>query len=49
VLGPVPGERNEPANAAGVIDAIAELKELDKQEILEAVFHNTCQLYGKLV
>lgn len=45
VLGPVPGERNEPANAAGVIQAIAELKELNKREVLEAIFQNTCQLY----
>jgi len=45
VLGPVPGERNEPVNAAAVIDAIAELKDLDKQEVLETVFQNTCQLY----
>lgn len=49
VLGPVPGERNEPANAAVVIDAIAELKKVDKQEVLETAFQNTCQLYGKLV
>jgi TatD DNase family protein len=49
VLGPVPGERNEPANAAAVIDVIAGLKDLDKQEVLETVFQNTCQLYGKLV
>ena len=46
VLGPVPGERNEPANAAGVVTAIAELKGIEKQHVLEAVFQNTCQLYG---
>jgi TatD DNase family protein len=49
VLGPVPGVRNEPANAAAVIDAIAELKELDKQEVLETVFQNTTRLYGHIV
>lgn len=45
VLGPVPDERNEPANAAGVVTAIAELKGIEKQHVLEAVFQNTCQLY----
>jgi TatD DNase family protein len=46
VLGPVPDERNEPANAAGVVTAIAELKGIEKQHVLEATFQNTCQLYG---
>jgi TatD DNase family protein len=46
VLGPHPGERNEPANAAAVVDAIAELKNLDKQEVLETTFQNTYQLYS---
>jgi TatD DNase family protein len=46
VLGPVPGERNEPANAALVVTAIAELKNINKQEVLEATYQNTCQLYG---
>lgn len=49
VLGPVPGERNEPANAAAVIDAVAGLKNINKQEVLETTFQNTCQLYGTLV
>jgi TatD DNase family protein len=49
VLGPVPGERNEPANAAAVIDAIAGLKNLDRQEVVETTFQNTCRLYGTLV
>ncbi len=48
VLGPVPGERNEPANAVGVIDAIAGLKNLDKQEVLETVYQNTCRLYPNI-
>ena len=46
VLGPVPGERNEPANAAGVVTAIAELKGIEREQVLETVFQNTCQLYG---
>jgi TatD DNase family protein len=49
VLGPVPGERNEPANALEAVTAIAEIKNLDKQAVLEAVFRNTCQLYENLV
>jgi TatD DNase family protein len=48
VLGPVPGERNEPANAVGVIDAIAGLKNLDKQEVLETLYQNTCRLYPNI-
>jgi len=46
VLGPVPGERNEPANAALVVTAIAELKNIDRREVLEATFQNTYRLYG---
>lgn len=48
VLGPVPGERNEPANAAVALTAIAELKNLDTRQVQEAVFNNTCRLYGKI-
>ncbi len=46
VLGPVPGERNEPANAALVITAIAGLKNREREDVLEATYQNTCQLYG---
>lgn len=46
VLGPVPGERNEPSNAALVVKTIAELKNIDRKEVLEAAFKNTCRLYG---
>jgi TatD DNase family protein len=46
VLGPVPEERNEPANAARVVTAIAELKGIEKQQVIEATFKNTCRLYG---
>lgn len=49
VLGPVPDERNEPENAAGVVSAIAELKNTDRQEVLETAFQNTLLLYGDLV
>jgi TatD DNase family protein len=46
VLAPVPEERNEPARAAAVITAIAELKDVSREEVLETAFHNTCRLYG---
>ncbi len=46
VLGPVAGERNEPANATVVIDAIAEIKGISRQEVAIAVSRNTASLYG---
>jgi TatD DNase family protein len=49
VLGPSPEERNEPANAAAVIDAIAQLKNLRRQEVLETLYRNSVRLYGTLV
>lgn len=48
VLGPVPGERNEPANITHVVDAIAEIKNVSKEEVIENAFENTCRLYGDL-
>jgi TatD DNase family protein len=48
VLGPSPEERNEPANAVIVVDAIAELKGLNRNEVLQIVYHNTLGLYGDL-
>jgi TatD DNase family protein len=47
VLGPVPGERNEPANATIALRMIAELKGITIEEVAEAVADNTCRLYGK--
>ena len=38
VLGPVPGERNEPANVVPAVAAIAEIKNITKQEVKEAAF-----------
>jgi TatD DNase family protein len=46
VLGPAPGERNEPSNALISIDAIAEIKNLEKEVVTEALYENTKQLYG---
>jgi len=45
VLGPMPKERNEPANAALSIQAIAELKEIAKEEVMETVAENARRLY----
>jgi TatD DNase family protein len=46
VLGPEPGERNEPANITVSIKTIAELKNLNENEVIEAVAENTQRLYG---
>jgi len=46
VLGPTPGERNEPANVRVSIQAIAELKGVREAEVIEAVTENTRKLYG---
>ncbi len=48
VLGPDPQQRNEPANSILVIDAIADLKDLQRQAVVEAVMENTRRLYGPL-
>ena len=48
VLGPSPNERNEPANLALSIKAIAELKDISEAEVIAAVSDNTEKLYGKL-
>jgi len=48
-LGAERGVRNEPANIGLAIDTIAEIKDVSKSEVLEAVFENTCRLYGERV
>lgn len=47
VLGPTPGKRNEPANAFASVRAIAELKNMLEEEVIEAVIENTRRLYGE--
>ena len=47
VLGPDPGERNEPANIRQAVRAIAELKSLSEEEVIRALFRNTQRLYGE--
>ncbi len=46
VLGPSPGERNEPANISAVIDAISRIKGIAPRIVTEAVVENTIRLYG---
>jgi len=48
VLAPSPDERNEPANVVIAIGAIAELKKVNKEEVIETVSENTRRLYGDL-
>ena len=48
VLGPAPKERNEPANVALSIRAIAELKNIGEETVIEAVAENTARLYGNI-
>jgi len=48
VLGADPEARNEPANITIALDAIAEIKNCDKDEVREVVTENTLKLYPKL-
>ncbi len=48
VLGPQPGDRNEPCNAMISVDAIAELKNIHRDEVLETISDNTHRFYGDL-
>jgi TatD DNase family protein len=46
VLGPLPAERNEPANIIHSIKAVAQLKSLPEEQLREIVTTNTHKLYG---
>jgi TatD DNase family protein len=48
-LGPAPGQRNEPANITVVINAIAEIKSVRREAVIEACAANTRRLYGDSV
>jgi len=48
VLSPVGNSRNEPANLALALDAIAEIKGEKREKVRELVTANTLQLYPKL-
>ena len=49
VLGPDPGKRNEPANVAVSVKAIAESKNIREGEVIEAVAENAKLLYGNIL
>ncbi len=46
VLGPDPQQRNEPANAAICLEAIAQIKGVSPESATQAAYENTCRLYG---
>jgi TatD DNase family protein len=48
VLGPTPDGRNEPANVPLAVNAIAAIKKISNEEVLEAVSENALRLYGDL-
>jgi TatD DNase family protein len=48
VLGPNPDGRNEPANITIAVAAIAEIKNINKEEVLEVVSENVLRLFGDL-
>jgi TatD DNase family protein len=48
VLGPHQNRRNEPINISISIRAIAELKNISEQEVIETVSENTQKLYGNM-
>lgn len=48
VLGPEPGQRNEPAKVVAVIQAIAAIKNIAADAVLAAVWENTRRLYGDI-
>jgi TatD DNase family protein len=47
VLGSVPDRRNEPKFILESVDAIAEIKSISRDEVIEATYHNTLRLYGE--
>jgi TatD DNase family protein len=46
VLGPLPGQRNEPANITVAVETIADIKGLRREAVIEACGENTLRLYG---
>ena len=47
-LGPCQGERNEPVNTLLVVRAIAEIKGIGENEVIEITAENTKRLYGEM-
>lgn len=48
VLGPEADKRNEPANTARTIEAVAQIKGLTSTELAEVLFENTCRFYESM-
>ncbi len=48
VLGPDREKRNEPANIHSAVQAIAELKSVPQEEVIQVLYQNTRRLYGEL-
>lgn len=48
VLGPIPDGRNEPANVTVAVNAIAAIKKVSNEEVLEVVSQNALNLFGDL-
>ena len=48
VLGAVPDRRNEPANVRASLEAICQIKNLSRHEVIEKIAENTTSLYGGL-
>jgi len=48
VLGPDPAQRNEPVNVLVALQAIADIKQIARQEVYEAVRENTRRLYEEM-
>ncbi len=49
VLAPAAGQRNEPANVLAVVEAIASIKGIAPQAVIDAAAENTQRLYGPAV
>jgi len=47
VLGPVAGDRNEPANLEVALRAVSEIKGLSREQVREQVAENNRRLYGQ--
>ncbi len=47
VLGPSPEARNEPANLGVALQAVAEIKDLAREEVIEQIAENGRRLYGE--
>jgi len=46
VLGPNPGERNEPSNVMVSVNSIMDIKNISREEVMETLLENTRRLYG---